>query len=202
VVNIDPENKKLTAKIVYYGPDRSGKTTCLDYLHEKYRHRVYSQGVMIKTLKDKPLFFDFFPLEVGKIKGYDVKVQFYTVPGVEKYSATRRIVLKGVDCVVFVADSMLVRRESNIKSLKELEDNLFGLQRENASVPIVFQYNKRDLQDSGIPLLPIESMDEDLNTTGKYQSFPTSGVTGENVVEAMKQAVILTVSRLQGSLPR
>jgi mutual gliding-motility protein MglA len=202
MVNLDPDKKELTVKIVYYGPDRSGKTVCLNYLYERYHHRVDSKEVMIKSLKNEPLFFDFFLLDVGKVKGYDVKVQFYTVPGGEKYGPTRRLVLKGVDGVVFVADSMVVRRESNIRSLREMEKNLSGLGRDPASVPIIFQYNKRDLDMSEIPILLIDSMNEDLNAALKHRAFPTSGLTGQNVVETMKQAVISTVSSVQNSLPR
>jgi len=199
---LDPENKEMVAKIVYYGPERCGKTTCLDYLLEKYRHRVDSDGVMIKSYKDKPLVFDFLPLDVGKIRGYSVKIQFYTVPGGDNYRSTRRAVLKGADGVVFVADSMEVRREINIKYLRELEDHLACMNRSPGSVPIVFQYNKRDLEGKSIPILSTETMDEDLNPGKKFPSFPTSGLTGENVVAAMKQGIVFTVTRLQASLPR
>ncbi len=202
MAHLDPDSKELVAKIVYYGPDKSGKTTCLDYLLGKYSHRVNSGEVMIKSLKDKPLFFDYLPLDVGKIKGYDVKIQFYTVPGGDKYGATRRVVLKGVDGVVFVADSMQVRRESNIRSLMELKANFEGLQRDFSSIPLVFQYNKRDLEGAGIPLLPVETMEEDLNSSLKSPAFPTSGLTGENVISAMKQVIILAVSRARASLAR
>lgn len=199
MAHLDPDSRQLVAKIVYYGPDKSGKTTCLDYLFRKYRHRADPEGVMIKSLKEKPLFFDFLPIDVGKIKGYDVKIQFYTVPGGDKFGATRRVVLKGVDGIVFVADSMQVRRENNIRSLVELKANFAGLERDFSSVPLVFQYNKRDLDGAGIPLLPVETMEEDLNSEMKSPAFPTSGLTGENVIAAMKQVIILAVSRARAS---
>lgn len=202
MTHLDPDRNELVAKVVYYGPDRSGKTTCLDFLFEKYRHRVDAQEVMIKSVTGKPLFFDFFPLDVGKIKGWDVKIQFYTVPGGEKHRAARRVVLKGVDGVVFVADSMLLRRENNIKSLRELEASLAGLERDAAPVPLVFQYNKRDLEGSGIPLLSTETLNQDLNSRWKSAVFPTSGLTGENVIAAMKKVIILAVSRAQASVVR
>ncbi len=200
MAHLDPDGKEIVAKIVYYGPEKSGKTTCLDYLLEKYRHRVDSDGVMIKSVEDRPLVFDFLPLDVGRIRGYDVKIRFYTVPGGEKYRSTRAAVLKGVDGVVFVADSMSVRREINIKCFGELEAHLAAMDRRPGSVPVVFQYNKRDLEGTGVPILPVETMRRDLNPGGKSPSFPTSGVTGENVVAAMKQGIVFTVTRLHASM--
>jgi len=126
---INLKKKQVQVKIVYYGPGRGGKTTNLEYIYRQFNQRIESEMVAIKTRGDRTLFFDFLPLNIGKIKGYDVKIQFYTVPGQVKYNATRRLVLRGVDGIVFVADSMAVRREKNIESLKNLHQNLAGYKK-------------------------------------------------------------------------
>ena len=121
---VNLKNKEIQVKIVYYGPGRGGKTTNLEYIYKKFRKRINTEMVTVKTHGDRTLFFDFLPFDIGVINGYDVKIQLYTVPGQVKYNATRRLVLRGVDGIVFVADSMAVRREKNILSLKNLQENL------------------------------------------------------------------------------
>ena len=149
MASINLKKKLIQAKIVYYGPGRGGKTTNLEQIYKKFRHRIKSEMVSIKTHGDRTLFFDFLPFDMGKIKGYDVKVQLYTVPGQVRYNATRRLVLNGVDGVVFVADSMAVRRERNILSLENLEENLLLYKKDVRKIPLVMQYNKRDLEGKG-----------------------------------------------------
>ena len=197
---INLKNKEVQVKVVYYGPGRGGKTTNLEYINTKFRERVKSEMVSIKTYGDRTLFFDFLPFDVGKIKGYDVRIQLYTVPGQVKYNATRRLVLKGVDGVVFVADSMAVRREKNLLSLKSLQENLAAHNKNIFRVPLVLQYNKRDLKDQGIPLLPIETLEKDLNGRLNVPAFEASAVTGENVLSTLKQIVSKTISSLQEEL--
>ena len=193
--------KEVQIKIVYVGPGRGGKTTNLDYIFKKIRHRILSDMVSIKTHGDRTLFFDFLPFELGQIQGYKIKTQLYTVPGQVKYNATRKLVLKGVDGVVFVADSMAVMREKNILALKNLEENLsfYGIDIYN-KFPIVLQYNKRDLTASGIPLLDIETMDKDLNAKLQAPTFTASAIQGENVVPTVKKAISSTIVSLQGQL--
>ena len=118
VINL--KNRQIECKIVYYGPGRSGKTTNLEYIHRAFKKQIAGKMISINTDGDRTLFFDFLPLGLGKIRGCDVKVQLYTVPGQVKYASTRQLVLKGVDGIVFVADSLKVRREMNMQSLKEL----------------------------------------------------------------------------------
>jgi len=197
---INLKKKEVQAKIVYYGPGRGGKTTNLQYIHEKFKDRIKSQMLEIKTEGDRTLFFDFLPFNIGKIKGYDVRIQLYTVPGQVKYDATRRLVLKGVDGIVFVADSMQTRRNQNLLSLKNLQENLTSYNKSIFKIPFVLQYNKRDLADQGIPLLPVERLEADLNSKLKVQSFPASAVTGENVVQTLKAIISLTMSNLQNEL--
>lgn len=196
VINI--RKKEVQVKIVYVGPGRGGKTTNLEYLYGAVRHRIQSDMVSIKTHGDRTLFFDFLPFDLGQIQGFKIKTQLYTVPGQVKYNATRKLVLKGVDGVVFVADSMAVMREKNIASLENLRENLghYDLDLYN-NFPIVLQYNKRDLADQGIPLLDIETMESDLNAKLKAPYFEASALGGHNVVPTVKKVISLTVVSLQ-----
>lgn len=197
---INLKKKELQVKIVYYGPGRGGKTTNLEYINKKFKERIKSEMVSIKTHGDRTLFFDFLPFEIGKIKGFDVKIQMYTVPGQVKYNATRKLVLQGVDGVVFVADSMQVQRKKNLISLKNLQENLAEYHKSIFKIPLVLQYNKRDLREMDIPLMSLEAMDKDMNSRLKVPSFPASALTGENVVTTLKKIISLTVSSLQKEL--
>ncbi|MFZ0614809.1 MAG: Rab family GTPase, partial [Desulfobacterales bacterium] len=161
---VNPKKKEVQVKIVYYGPGRGGKTTNLEYIYDKFNSRIKTEMVTIKTHGDRTLFFDFLPFDIGKVNGYDVKIQLYTVPGQVKYNATRRLVLRGVDGMVFVADAMTVRREKNILSLKNLQENLANYKKSIFKVPMVLQYNKLDLAEQGIPVLPVETLEQDLNS--------------------------------------
>jgi len=197
---VNMRSKEVQAKIVYYGPGRGGKTTNLEYIYKKFRDRIKSDMVSIKTHGDRTLFFDFLPFDIGKIMGYDVKIQLYTVPGQVKYDATRRLVLKGVDGMVFVADSQEEQRKKNILSLKNLQENLATYKKSIFKIPLVLQYNKRDLEAQGIPLLPLETMEKDLNSQLKVPSFPASAANGDNVVATMKKIISLTMTSLQSVL--
>jgi small GTP-binding protein len=193
---VNLKKKEVQAKIVYYGPGRGGKTTNLEYIYDKFNNRIKTEMVTIKTHGDRTLFFDFLPFEVGKIRGYDVKIQLYTVPGQVKYDATRRLVLRGVDGIVFVADSMAVRREKNILSLRNLQKNLATFRKSIFRIPIVLQYNKKDLAEQGIPLLSLQVLEKDLNSQLKAPSFEASALLGSNVVETMKKIISMTISSL------
>jgi signal recognition particle receptor subunit beta len=197
---INLKKKEVQAKIVYYGPGRGGKTTNLEYIYKKFRTLIQTEMVTIKTHGDRTLFFDFLPIEIGRIKGYDIRIQLYTVPGQVKYESTRRLVLRGVDGIVFVADSLAVRRKENVLSLKSLADNLASYKKSIAEIPLVFQYNKRDLLDEGIPLLPVEWLEKDLNSKLKAPSFEASALKGPNVVQTMKKSIILTIDSLRKDL--
>jgi mutual gliding-motility protein MglA len=197
---INLKKKELQAKVVYYGPGRGGKTTNLEFIYKKFKNRIKSEMVTIKTHGDRTLFFDFLPFDIGQIKGYDVKIQLYTVPGQVKYDATRRLVLRGVDGIVFVADSMSIRREKNIHSLKNLQENLATYKKSIFKIPLVLQYNKRDLVEQGIPVLPLEVMEKDLNSQLKVPSFGASAATGNNVAETMKKIIMMTMLSLQKEL--
>lgn len=197
---INPKTKEVQVKLVYYGPGRSGKTTNLEYIFNKYKDRMTTKLTTVKTYGDRTLFFDFLPLEIGLIGGYNIKIQLYTVPGQVKYQATRRLVLRGVDGIVFVADSMALREKMNILSLKDLQENLATFDKNIFKMPLVIQYNKRDLEKEGIPILPIEKLDNLLNKQLKAPAFVASAFTGVNVVETMRKAISLTISSLQAKL--
>jgi len=178
--------REIQCKIVYYGPGRSGKTTNLKYIYSRIRTPVKGKMISIDTKGDKTLFFDFLPLDLGKVGGFSVRIQLYTVPGQVHYNATRKLVLKGVDGVVFVADSLKVRRQKNIESLENLVENLKAEGLNISDVPFVMQYNKRDLQGGAVPTLPLESMEEDLNSRFKVPSFPASAVEGFGVFDTLR----------------
>lgn len=197
---INQKKKEVQVKIVYYGPGRGGKTTNLEYIYHKFKHRIKTEIVAIKTHGDRTLFFDFLPFNIGKIKGYDAKIQLYTVPGQVKYNATRSLVLRGVDGIVFVADAMAVRREKNILSLVNLQKNLSLYKKSIFKIPLVFQYNKMDLAEQGIPLLSFETLQQTLNSRLNAPAFQASALSGTNVVQTMKKIITMTFTSLQKEL--
>jgi hypothetical protein len=194
------KKKEVQIKIVYYGPGRGGKTSNLEYIYKKFKERIQTEMITVKTHGDRTLFFDFLPFDIGKISGYDVKIQLYTVPGQVKYNATRRVVLRGVDGIVFVADSMVVRKDKNILSIKNLEENLADYKKSISRIPLVIQYNKIDLAEQGIPVLSFEELEKDLNSVLKAPSFPASAITGVNVVQTMKKIIAMTIASIKQEL--
>ena len=193
---VNPKKKEVQVKIVYYGPGRGGKTTNLEYIYKKFSARIKTEMVTIKTHGDRTLFFDFLPFDIGKVNGYDIKVQLYTVPGQVKYNATRRLVLRGVDGIVFVADSMMVRREKNILSIKNLQEDLANYKKSIFKIPLVLQYNKVDLVEQGIPLTSVETLQKDLNSQLKTSAFKASALKGTNVVPTMKKIISMTIASI------
>lgn len=159
MASINYAAREITVKVVYYGPGLSGKTTNLQVIHRKTPNANRSDMVSLATETDRTLFFDYLPLDLGKIKGFSTKFQLYTVPGQVYYNATRKLVLRGVDGIVFVADSSREKMDENLESFQNLEDNLaeYGYQRDN--IPLVMQFNKRDLPDA----VPVEELNLKLN---------------------------------------
>ena len=194
---INLKKREVECKIVYYGPGRGGKTSNLQYIFQNSRPLMTDEMVSIKTKGDLTLFFDFVPMGVGKIKGCDVRVQLYTVPGQVKYSSTRKLVLKGVDGLVFVADSLKIRHEKNILSLKDLAINLQSYGQNIMKMPLVMQYNKRDLAAEGVPLMAVKEMEKAYNQQLKVPSFAASAITGENVNATLKACLVLTLRSLK-----
>ena len=190
---IDLSKREVHCKIVYYGPGRCGKTTNLLYIYNSMNSNAKGKMLTIETKGDRTLFFDLLPLNLGKIKGFDIRIQLYTVPGQAIYEATRKLVLKGVDGLVFVADSLRVRRSKNIESLADLKKNLRDYNLNIETLPVVLQYNKRDLASSPIPTLSIEEMEEDLNRELGGETFQAAATKGLGVFEALKDISKKTV---------
>jgi mutual gliding-motility protein MglA len=187
------KKREIECKIVYYGPGRSGKTTNMEYIYKTYKKQIIGEMVSVDTEGDRTLFFDFLPMGLGQIKGFDIRVQVYTVPGQVQYSSTRKLVLKGVDGVIFVADSLVVRREKNMLSLKDLQHNLKEYGISILRIPLIMQHNKRDLAEQGIPLMSIDQMEKDLNRQLKVPSFSASAITGDGVGATLKECLKLTL---------
>ncbi|MCP4686678.1 MAG: GTPase domain-containing protein [Desulfobacterales bacterium] len=188
---------ELQCKIVYYGPGRGGKTTSLAYIFKKFRNRLQTEMITIKTTQDRTLFFDFLPLEIGKISNYDVRIQLYTVPGQVKYNTSRKLILNGVDGVIFVADSRVEMRENNMSSLQNLQQNLKEYGLSIFKIPLVLQYNKRDLKKSCASLMSVDAMELDLNRSLKVPSFPSSAETGYNIIDSLKAIIKVTMADLR-----
>ena len=172
---------QMTAKIVYYGPGLCGKTTNLQAIHNRTAPQSRGEMVSLETETDRTLFFDLLPLEVGVIGGMKVRLQLYTVPGQVFYNATRKLVLKGVDGVVFVADSQKIALDANMESLANLKTNLSELGLTTEQVPIVFQYNKRDIRN----ILPVDALEKELNPEGA-RHFEAAALHGVGVFETLK----------------
>jgi mutual gliding-motility protein MglA len=173
--------KELTAKVVYYGAGLCGKTTNLVWIHEKVPIKNKGKMLSLATETDRTLFFDFLPIELGTIRGMKTRIQLYTVPGQVFYNATRRMVLKGADCVVFVCDSQEAMLDANLESFENLRQNLEANEIDVDEVPMVFQYNKRDLPNA----LPIEILNERLNPRG-LPFYEAVALKGQGVEETLK----------------
>lgn len=200
MASINIRNRIVQVKIVYYGPAKGGKTTNLEYIYRRFIDYAKTELVSIKTDGDRTIFFDYLPMDIGKVKGHDVKIQLYTVPGQVMYNATRRLVLKGVDGIVFVADSLVDRKEKNIQSIQNLEENLLIQNTNIRNIPLVLQYNKRDLGKQDSPLLSFDTLENDLNSRLKVPSFMASAIQGDNVIETLKKITSITMARLVDNL--
>ena len=173
--------REIVCKIVYYGPARSGKTTNLQWLHRALPEDRRSEMVSLATENDRTLFFDYLPLDLGQISGFQTRFQLYTVPGQVYYNATRKLVLRGADGVVFVADSEPSRQEENLESLRNLQDNLLDHGFDMREMPLAMQYNKQDLEDA----VPAEALDQTLNFRD-VPAHPASAISGDGVVETLR----------------
>ena len=185
-------SREIVCKIVYYGPARSGKTTNLQWVHRSVAEERRSDLVSLATENDRTLFFDFMPLDLGEISGFRTRLQLYTVPGQVYYSATRKLVLRGADGVVFVADSQPERQDDNLESLRDLQENLLEHGFDVRELPLVMQYNKQDLPGA----LPADVLDDRLNFRD-VPAQPASAVRGEGVVatlRAVSELVLRSVS--------
>ncbi len=188
-------SKQLAAKIVYYGPGLSGKTTNLQVIYRKTHPKVRGELISLETGADRTLFFDLLPMEVGTLRDYKVRFQLYTVPGQVHYNETRKLVLKGVDGIVFVADSQKAVLDSNIESMENLAENLAYYNIKLEDVPLVIQYNKRDLPN----ILSIEELEKHLNKRG-VPYYEAIAIRGIGVFETLKGISRLTLARIARTL--
>jgi len=184
---------QMAAKIVYYGPGLCGKTSNLSFIYAKTSPNSRGEMVSLETESDRTLFFDLLPIEVGTIGGFKTRLQLYTVPGQVFYNTTRKLVLKGVDGLVFVADSQRPMREANIESFESLIDNLTELGLDVKELPLVLQYNKRDLKN----ILAVDELNSDLNADRAYPFFEAQAIHGLGVFETLKEITKLTLKKLR-----
>jgi signal recognition particle receptor subunit beta len=185
--------KEITIKIVYYGPGLSGKTTNLQYLHSVLDPDTKGKLLSLATEADRTLFFDFLPVELGKIREFSIRFQLYTVPGQVRYNATRKLVLRGADAIVFVADSQRDMREQNIESLQNMYENLFANNINPEEIPVILQYNKRDLPS----ILSIDELNGDVNKNGRYEYTESTAIDGigvENTFQHITKLVLKGIS--------
>lgn len=178
---INYSSREINCKIVYYGPGLCGKTTNLQYIYRRTNPDQKGKLISLATETERTLFFDFLPLALGDIKGFRIRFHLYTVPGQVFYAASRKLILKGVDGVVFVADSQIERMESNLESIDDLAINLAEQGYELDKLPFVIQYNKRDLPN----IVPVEEMNRLLNHRS-VPYFEAIAVTGKGVFETLK----------------
>jgi len=188
--------RELAAKVVYYGPGLSGKTTSLRQVYAGIRPETRGQLISLSTEGDRTLFFDFLPVKIEPIGGLGLRLQLYTVPGQVFYDATRKLVLTGADGVVFVADSQPSAADANLESMSNLEANLAEMGIDLATFPMVLQYNKRDLPDA----LPVEELRRRLNRFGAPE-FETVASRGEGILTALKEIMRLVVKDLRSRQP-
>jgi signal recognition particle receptor subunit beta len=184
---INYASREINCKLVYYGPGLGGKTTNLEYIYEKVAPASKGKMISLATETERTLFFDFLPVDLGTIRGFKTRFHLYTVPGQVYYNASRKLILKGVDGVVFVADSQIERMEANVESMQNLYDNLLQHGYDLTRIPFVIQYNKRDLPNAA----PADELQENLNPgwpvedTSRQRPVPDPDRPGQYLVEQL-----------------
>jgi len=178
---INYASREINCKLVYYGPGLGGKTTNLEYVYNKINPDTRGKLISLATEQERTLFFDFLPVDLGSIRGFKTRFHLYTVPGQVYYNASRRLILKGVDGIVFVADSQAERMDANIAAMENLYENLADYGYDPQKLPIVLQWNKRDLPNA----VPIEEMHTQLNPTG-LPEYEAVAVEGHGVFDTLR----------------
>ena len=188
-------SREINCKIVYYGPGLCGKTTNLQYIYNKTNPDAKGKMISLATETERTLFFDFLPLALGEIRGFKTRFHLYTVPGQVFYDASRKLILKGVDGVVFVADSQIARTEANLESMENLRTNLAEQGYSLDKLPYVVQYNKRDLPNAA----PLDQLREVLNPTKvpEFEACATSGAGVFDTLKAVAKSVLTELKRGQ-----
>ncbi|MEJ2720350.1 MAG: GTPase domain-containing protein [bacterium] len=178
---INYSSREINCKIVYYGPGLCGKTTNIQYVYNKVAPETKGKLITLATEMDRTLFFDFLPLELGTVRGFKTRFHLYTVPGQVYYDASRKLILRGVDGIVFVADSQSSRYDANIESLYNLHENLEEYNLHVDDLPFVIQYNKRDMPD----IIGLGDLEEELNPEG-FPSLEAVAIKGVGVFDTLK----------------
>ncbi len=189
---LNPRLKEIMCKIVYYGPGLGGKTTNLRYIYEHTTPTSRGELITLDTQGDRTLYFDILPVNLGTIKGYRVRFQLYTVPGQVFYSESRKIILRGVDGIVFVADSQVERMDANLESLEDLQENLREYDYSFEDMPYVLQLNKRDLKN----IVPVEEMKRQLVVKGE-PVIEAIAIRGVGVMDTLKEIAKLVLLKLK-----
>ena len=190
---INYSNREINCKIVFYGPGLCGKTTNLQFIYEKTNPDAKGKMISLETDTERTLFFDFLPLNLGTIRGFKTRFHLYTVPGQVFYDASRKLILKGVDGIVFVADSQEERFDANIESFENMFDNLEEQGIDPNDVPIIVQYNKRDLPNA----MALSELQEALNPDKKYVEFEAIAPKGDGVFDTLKAVARLVLQKLK-----
>lgn len=191
---INYASREINCKIVYYGPGLGGKTTNIQYVYDKVAPETKGKLVTLATEMDRTLFFDFLPLELGTVKGFKTRFHLYTVPGQVYYNASRKLILRGVDGIVFVADSQETRFDANIEALYNLHENLTEHRLDLAKIPFIMQYNKRDLPDA----VPLDELEEELNPE-HFTYFEAVACQGTGVFDTLKSVAKQVLRNLQST---
>jgi hypothetical protein len=189
---INYSSREISCKIVYYGPGLCGKTTNLVYIYKKINPDSKGKMISLATETERTLFFDFLPLALGNIKGFKVRFHLYTVPGQIFYDASRKLILRGVDGVIFVGDSQVERMEANLESMDNLRKNLKQQGLDLDEIPFVIQYNKQDLPN----VVPIEELNRALNPR-KVPSFDAVAASGQGVFDTLKEIAKIVIFELK-----
>ena len=189
---INYSSREINIKIVYYGPGLCGKTTNIQYIYDKVTPDTKGKLITLATEMDRTLFFDFLPLELGKVKGFRTRFHLYTVPGQVYYDASRKLILRGVDGIVFVADSQQSRYDANIESLYNLHENLAEYNLKLEEIPYAIQYNKRDMPE----IIPVEELQQELNQKEcpSFEAVATQGIGVFDTLKAVAKSALRALS--------
>jgi len=189
---INYASREINCKLVYYGPGLGGKTSNLEYIYGKINPETRGKLISLATEQERTLFFDFLPVDLGSIRGFKTRFHLYTVPGQVYYNASRRLILKGVDGIAFVADSQAERMDANIAAMENLYENLADYGYDPRNVPIVLQYNKRDLPSA----VPVDELRSHLNPAVQLPEYEAVAISGRGVFDTLKAVSKLVLKSL------
>jgi mutual gliding-motility protein MglA len=187
--------REINCKIVYYGPGVAGKTTNLKYIYQQVPDTVKGEMVSLATEDERTLFFDFLPIDLGSVQGFKTRFHLYTVPGQVFYNASRKLILRGVDGIIFVADSAPNRLRANAESMRNLRENLQEYNLNLDEIPMILQFNKRDLPDA----VPVEMLKTILDPQNRFTSFESAAQSGQGVFETLRAVSKQVLERLAKS---